>query len=352
LYVANWEGNHDGRQFISVSMTKLRRLKEILGPDIPVTDITHESAEHVRNMLAKIPSNTKQYSHMTAPQIIAATQNEDVARLGTKTRNDHLELYSRVFSYAVMHTNETSIQFDPFQGVRIIKSAKERKKKARKAFSRDQLRAIFSTPLHAKPDTSMPYRYWTPLLALFTGARRGELSSLHLEDIQQIDGIWIIDFNENTSKKRVKSVNGFRRTPIHPALVEYGFLNYVDQLRKRGETRLFPDLKKWTDKELYGRAIGEWMNGSGTTRPGFLAKLGIKGNKGEFVFHSFRHVTTTELRRSGADNLTIEQICGRSEGQKSVGQQSYTEDDLLTTLHQALSKLDFSIELEAVKAWI
>jgi len=352
LYVAHWEAEHDGQKIAGVSMTKLRRLKEILGPDTPADSITHESAEHVRSTLSKIPASSTIYRGMTVLQVITATQHQDIDRLGTKTRNDHLELYSRVFSFAVKRTKTTRVIFDPFDGVRVKQSAKERKNKKRKAFNRDQIKTIFSTPLHTKPDTSMPYRYWTPLLALFCGARRGEMSALYLEDIQEVDGVWIIDFNENTPDKREKTTNGYRRTPIHPALIDYGFLSYVDQLRKSGETRLFPDLKHHTEKELYGRAIGEWMNGSGKKRPGFLEKLGIKGKKGEYVFHSFRHVTNTELRRSGVDGLMREQICGRSATGKTTGDLYYTEYDLLPTLYQAVARLDFSTELEAVKPWI
>jgi integrase len=49
-------------------------------------------------------------------------------------------------------------------------------------------------------------QYWIPLLGFFTGARLNELCQLHLCDIKEIDNVWILDINEEDSKK-IKNLN-------------------------------------------------------------------------------------------------------------------------------------------------
>ena len=349
-FVNHWEAERGGKNIPAVQMTKLRRLNEMLGTTTPISSVSRESAEVVRQHLGMLPANSRSYRKLSVPEIINRTRDLTIDRLSNKSRNDHLELYTRLFKYSQQKYPKLT-PINPFDGVRVIVNAKERVEKARRAFSRDHIKKIFSTPLYTKPDLSLPYRYWTPLVGLFTGARRGSISTLFIKDIKRIDDIWVFDFNENEDVKREKTVNGFRLTPIHPILIQLGFLDYVNDLSKKDNSRLFPDLKNWTEKELYGRPIGDWFNGSGNRRPGYLHKLGIRGKKREYVFHSFRHTLTTELRRVGADVLTIEQICGRTDGAKTTGQQYYTERDKLSFLYETISKLDFSHELSEVESY-
>lgn len=349
-YVRHWEDEHAGSKLAAVQMTKLRRLTEILGKDTSIEQIDIDTAELVRSKIGKLPSNSVSYRGLKVPQILEIIADKNIECLSKKSQNDHLQIYSSLFKYACQKYRK-AINVNPFEGVKVKVNAKEKIKKTRKAFTRKHLELIFSTPIHSEPNISMPYRYWAPLLGLFTGARRGSISAIHLRDIRKIDNIWVIDFNEDNEVKREKTASGFRITPIHPFLIKCGLLDYVKELEKKDEIRLLPDLKHWTEKELYGRAIGEWFNGSSRRRPGFLSKIGITGNKGEFVFHSFRHTITTELRRSGADNLQIEQICGRSEGSKNTGQLFYTEKDHPLDLYNTLSKVDFSQELKLVRPY-
>ena len=349
-YADHWKEEHGGRNVPAVEITKLRRLKEILGSTTTIENVSRESAEFVRQTLSKLPSNTRPYRGLSVQQIISATSDKNIDILSNKSRNDHLEVYSRLFKYAIQK-HPSHVTINPFEGVRVKVDAKERARKRRSAFDREQLKLIFSTSIHTKPDLSKPYRYWTPLIGLFTGARRGSISTLYLDDIKKVNDVWVFDFNENTKDKREKSANGFRLTPIHPFLITIGLLDYKNDLSNRGEKRLFPDLDHWTVSELYGRRIGDWFNGSNKHRPGFLKKIGISGRKSQYVFHSFRHTLTTELRLVGADPLTIEQICGRSDGTKTVGQKYYTEPDKLVDLLNVVNDIDFSNELKSVNRY-
>jgi hypothetical protein len=43
--------------------------------------------------------------------------------------------------------------------------------------------------------------------------------------------------------KRLKTPHSKRTTPVHPALIELGLLDHVERQRRKGEVRLFPEMK-------------------------------------------------------------------------------------------------------------
>lgn len=138
-----------------------------------------------------------------------------------------------------------------------------RAKDRRDLFTDEELAKIFSGFVftHYGDDPyDAPYRYWAPLIALFTGARLAEIADLHLEDIGNASGVDCIDINLNTEEKRVKTANRIQKVPVHPTLVELGLLRYRDALLAQRETRLFPELKTYSEGEGYRRNIGDWFN--------------------------------------------------------------------------------------------
>ena len=51
------------------------------------------------------------------------------------------------------------------------------------------------------------YNYWAPLIALFTGARVGEISQIEVDDIYSHHGIPVININA-IGEKSTKTVAG------------------------------------------------------------------------------------------------------------------------------------------------
>jgi len=118
----------------------------------------------------------------------------------------------------------------------------------RKPWTDAQLRAFFALPLFSQRKLPKAAKaggeagYWVPLLGLYTGARIGELCQLRVVDIEtHEDGAWI-RISEEADGATVKSAAGLRLVPVHSELVRLGFLDYVESLRKAGETSLWPKL--------------------------------------------------------------------------------------------------------------
>ena len=85
--------------------------------------------------------------------------------------------------------------------------------------------------------------------------------------------------SEQGAVKRLKNTASRRRLPIHPKVIEAGFLRYVKRIEGQGAERLFPDLQP--DR------FGKLSAGFSKAFMKYLRKeLGI--NDDRKVFHSFR----------------------------------------------------------------
>jgi len=76
----------------------------------------------------------------------------------------------------------------------ILSSAKSPKKKDAKKrlpFSSDDLQRLFLSEAYRKSSIKRASEYWIPLIALFTGARLGEIAQLHCSDIYEEQGVWV-----------------------------------------------------------------------------------------------------------------------------------------------------------------
>lgn len=164
------------------------------------------------------------------------------------------------------------------------------------------MQAIFDGPLftgckserfRAQPgDTDMSGTswFWLPLLGLWTGARLNELCQLRLEDVDEDGGIPFLHFREGDAAQRIKG--GKKRiVPLHPQLLDLGFLRYVAAQRGAGEERVFPT--------LHPGPSGYYSDRPSRDFSAYLKALGIKTDKTSF--HSFRHGMKDALRAGGVN---------------------------------------------------
>lgn len=146
--------------------------------------------------------------------------------------------------------------------------------KPRNPFELDELKKIFD-PANL-PKNGHPDQFWAPLLALFTGGRISEICQLHRIDIGKRDGFYTISINDDEDK-RIKSGASKRIVPINPVLIDIGFIDFCDDMKKFGG-QLFPTVKP-DSYGYYGKEPGRRF-------ATYLDKLGMTDPTK--VFHSFR----------------------------------------------------------------
>ena len=146
------------------------------------------------------------------------------------------------------------------------------------------------------------YSFWTPVIALFTGARLNEICQLYVDDIRQEEDVWTFDFNENASDKHLKTKAGKRLVPLHPVLVnDLKLPEYAQKLREQGRERLFPELA--LRREGYGTTVSKWF-------ARYKKRCGVEGTEKKKDFHSFRHLFANELKQIGVEPAILAELLG------------------------------------------
>ena len=178
-----------------------------------------------------------------------------------------------------------------------------------------ELNTLLAGPVHAKrelPKGAMAggqAAYWLPLLAIFMGARREELGQLLISDVRleqyfdadsQPHEAWCINISDNEEAgNRVKNAASRRLVPLHPALIELGFIRYVQGLPAKC-LQVFPDLKRSGAGKKLTDKWGQWFTS-------YRRTLGISDAK---VFHGFRHTWKTQAGNSGLAERVSRQFQG------------------------------------------
>lgn len=133
-----------------------------------------------------------------------------------------------------------------------------------------------------------PQKIWLPLLMLFTGTRITEAAQIYLDQIEIIDNVYFINISKDKKDQKLKNLSSKRKIPIHWRLIEMGFIDYIEQLKKYKEERLFPKVYHTKDKG-YGQAFSRiFLN----FIPTFISEdIKDRLDKKEFTLtvHSFRH---------------------------------------------------------------
>jgi integrase len=227
-------------------------------------------------------------------------------------------------------------------------------RKPRQAFDTKELVQIFGAPcfgtgkgvetLNGTYREFSPFRYWLPLMGIFTGARINELCQLRLNDVLQTEaGTWYFDINENTADKSLKRQKddakcwSKRKVPLHPMLIDLGFIPWCERLREEGFVRVFPELS-WNPKTHYAKEPIRAMSQ-------FFLKLGMPRDNTK-VFHSFRHGFNNAMLRTTCSAEWRKRLMGHEPGE-GVNELNYLADPTPDESIEFLSKLDFGLPVVA-----
>lgn len=161
--------------------------------------------------------------------------------------------------------------------------------------------------------------YWMPLIALFSGARQREIAQLRPDDIVEEvyfdpkgdeKSAWVMRLRHDPeNNQRLKTSSSERRVPLHPVLLERGFLELVASAKANGDARIFRDLRP----DKWGNPAGNWSKWFGR----YLRASNVTDRR--LTFHSFRHTFKDISRLSGIANDVHNEITGHKTGDVGDG---------------------------------
>lgn len=258
--------------------------------DRPIGSYGKADGRTFKLALQKLPPNW--VKHPALRDLSFREASEKAAELGLPSMSD--TNINKIIGFVAAFWNWAAENYDevtgnPFERLKIKVRGNARDE--RDPFSAEQLTAIFKAPIYtgcvserhwAKPGNLVlrdSGRYWVPLISLFSGARMGEIIQLRVEDVSRDGGVLHFSLVDEGEDQRLKTSTSRRRIPIHPTLLELGLEKLVDQRRKEGAVRLFPDLPMGEDgyySSPFSKYFGRFLKASGAE----AAKTS---------FHSFRH---------------------------------------------------------------
>jgi len=279
--------------------------------DIPIGSVTREMTTNFKGHIRKIPRNRKknpEYRDKDFHELVGMNVKDTIS---TTTVNKHLGYCSSFFDWSINHGYS---DINPFKGMKLKKEVRTRDERDR--FTELELKQIFGKENYiyfTKIEERRYELYWTPLIGLFSGLRLGEITSLYLDNIKEISGNhrekrWCFDILEEPDRpdKHLKTLSSRRIVPIHNTLLDLGFVEFIELLKKKDPTRerLFQELK--ISEGSYNKNVSTFFN----TR--YLPSLGLKTNKKNF--HSFRHTVSDHLKQKGIEPHFVNELLGHSTG--------------------------------------
>ena len=316
----------------------LGRFEEYAG-DRGIGSYEKADARGFRETLLKLPPNARQgiFKGLDIKQAVALAEDKQFKPMSRKTARKILGFIGAFFKYAAAAYDE--VERSPFEGIYIRKE--KNAMATRSKFSTGDLNIIFDAPLYTgcKSETCWwqagtfdmrkTGRYWIALIGAFTGARLSEIVQLHISDIRRDGGIHFFDIN-GTGDKTLKTKASKRKIPIHPQLIEIGFLDYHKKQKEEGETRLFPEIKKSKADGTYSAVFSKWFSQ-------FLIKTGVKDR--HKVFHSFRHSFEDACRSADISGDKTDAL----QGHKLPGMRGeYGDGFKLEDLMEAINKIEYA----------
>ena len=318
-----------------------RLFLEIVG-NKPIRSIDDDVITNFMTILARIPRNRnkdQRWRNFTALELSKMDIKETFLMSDT-TINKYIQRISSFLNYCCK--KRRWIEFNPAEGRRFSRTNKRKGKKHedRLPYEKEELQELINQLGSLKKTEDFkkhPERFFIPLIALFAGLRQQEICQLYLEDVRQAEGIWVFDVNEKTPDKSLKTESSTRLVPIHPILIDIGFFEYFEKIKKTRNDRLWPNLthtKKWG----YRRKFSHWF---------YSFNRRCLSEDLKKVFHSLRHNFSNCLRQDIVSLDVRESLLGHLQPQ--LANIVYAEPlHPQKLLEDGIKKIDYDLNLSPI----
>jgi len=234
-----------------------------------------------------------------------------------------------IFNWAIASKKFPRIVSNPFADMAV--KVPKRQTTRQKGFTLKEAETILAATLEPEEnrlsETGAGARRWGPWLAAYSGARIGEImqlqaSNVYAEIAANDQEIWCMRLTPEDGS--IKS-GQFRLVPLHPHVIEQGFLKYVKT--RRGKPLFYDPLSSRkadaanTQADKAGQRLAKWVR-----------ELGIVGVQPN---HGWRHRLKTVARSCKIDRDISNFLTGHSAEDVAAEYGDY----LVEVLHEAVCRL-------------
>ena len=334
---------------ISETEETYKDLIEFIG-DKPIDQYTRVDGRTYRKHLEKLPKNRKRVSKYR-DKTLKEIHSSPVPLKDRISKDTQIKLISRMTSC----WNFLIDEYPEFVTDNVFKKKSQnvsvrKQKDKRQSFTESDLRIIFDHKFYLPEIFENPYHkihypyYWIPIFSCLSGCRIEEICMMRPKDVLKVKDVWVYrireegEYTEEVTK--VKSPYSERDIPLHPILIDLGFVRYVQKMKKLGYERVFHELRQLrTTKNIFHKNVSRWFNER------YLKKIGLKNDSRKISFHSFRHSMETHLTNKNVNTRFIDYLQGHS--LRGVGGSVYMKSiDPDVLLEECIMKIKFDVDFQ------
>jgi len=292
---------------------------ELIG-DIPANQLSKDHAREFARKYADYPVQRSKgrWANMSPEEVRAAGKSA----ISAVTFNNNV---GRLRMFGSWLAELDLLPANPFEVIQKAKTPQGPPKD--RSWSEAELRKWHHSDYYLKHRLSdtQAWKYWLPMLALYTGARLEELSALAPDDVGVFDGILAFRIHAEDGR-HVKNSSSWRYVPVHSHLEQLGFMDLVKS--RRGHERLFT-LQPFRNE--YGKRASKAFTS-------IRKKLAL-----EPTFHGYRNTVIAKLSDEVATLQHISWLVGHAvPGQTARYEAARDPLKRLKTTKELVDRLDWS----------
>ncbi|EGQ8198411.1 tyrosine-type recombinase/integrase [Vibrio parahaemolyticus] len=221
-----------------------------------------------------------------------------------KLVRDYLAAIKQFFNWCRLHEKVTA---HPFEHIKAPRSKGKAAHADRERWTKAQLLALISNAKFKKQSDSFQ---WITLLLIAHGCRPAEVCQLKVSDIVLDDEDPVIRITSDGEGQHLKTASAVRCVPLHPAMIESGFLDFVLKRKQQGCQQLF-DYAPWGPDN-------DWSKQFITHFGKYQTSIGMKP-KQRPTSYGLRHTVIDELKRQNAPEHVIAELVGHTHQKLTYG---------------------------------
>lgn len=324
--------------------SRLEGLAEIVGGHRCIRTLTRAEFNTLRDQLRGYPRNRHRLRATRNQPLSKLIQEGKYEPINARTAKKFFELARAVMSYAhdqgYLAENITAGLTFSTKGAPVPR---------KRTYTPRQIELLLNGPAYtmsAPPRWRLDdYRFWLPLLGLYTGARLSELCQLRLGDIREELGVWVISISRSGARQ-LKTADSERLVPLHKVILSTGFMELhqrrLDETDGDLSAPLFENIRVYGDLSP-GHVASRWFIGSSKDDKGYLGQCGLGDD--ELTFHGLRHTFINQFRRQKLDMLIGKALVGHADRSTTGG---YGDCYPSYVLKEELDKIDFEVPVDHI----
>ena len=285
--------------------------------DKRINELEREDCRNFFNILKRLPSRLARFKNQSIQRIL----DLKLPPAHPKTINIKMTFISAFLNFCV---REQFLNFNVARGL-VIKT-NEPSFLDRDTWSNKELQMLIGGIQQYKE--SETYKYWIPLVGMFSGMRLNEICCLRVEDVVERKSIWCFEVSHDAH--RLKTKGSERVVPIHQQLIDLGFLDYLKSVHN--SKWLFSEVKtsKTTGsrKDIFSKYFARFKKNCGVVNP-------------KVVFHSLRHTFVNHLKQKSVEDYKIAELVGHKINSITMSRYGKVYDTIV--LNETIQKVKYDV---------